>query len=155
MKFSYYKSALYSTAAIALIEWIAVYYLVFHNFESVSFSRAGIALAILIGLWIQSDVARYLGAVWYLVLVASVFWPLFTLDKVNWNFVAILFLVSGALGLFVSYILLLSKQFTTEFRHERETQPKYKKHLGKIIIGVAALAALIATMNDIYHLATH
>ena len=153
MKFNYYKSALYSTAAIALIEWIAVYYLVSRNFERVSFSRAGIALIILFGLWIQSNIARYLGAIWFLILVASVIWPLFTLDKVNLNFVVILFLVSSALSLFVSYTLLLSKQFTTEFLHERETQPKYKKHLGKIFIVVAVLAAVIATMNDIYPLA--
>jgi hypothetical protein len=155
VKLNYYKSARYSTAVIALIELIAVLYLVSLGVERVPYARALMAFLILFGLWIQSNNTRILGAIWFLIMVGSVIWPLFTLDKVNFNFVAILFLVSSALSLFVSYTLLLSKQFKTEFLNELEKRSKYKKTLRIIIVVGIVLAGLIATFNDIYHLANN
>jgi hypothetical protein len=155
VRLNYYKSALYSTAAIAMIELIANLYLVSYSVERVPYTRALMAFLILFGLWVQSNNTRILGAIWFLIMVGSVIWPLFTLDKVNLNFVAILFLVSSALGLFVSYTLLLSKQFKTEFFHELEKRPKYKKTLRIIVVVGIVLAGLIATMNDIIHLANN
>jgi GYF domain 2 len=150
--FSYYKTALYLTSAIALIEVNLFFYLAPHNLK-VSFGRVAIAPVVLFGLWIQSNVARYLGAIFFLILVASVILLLFTLDKVSLNIVTILVLVSGVLSLFVIYILLLSKQFATEFSYQQKGQPKYKNYLRRIFIVVVVLVVAIATANDIYHLA--
>jgi len=151
VSFNFYKSALYLVAVIALIEFILFVDLASHNLKSATFLRVAITLLLLFGLWVQSDVARYLGAVWLLISVGTIIWPLLTVNKVIFSFPTILVFVSGALNLLVSYILL-TKRFTTEFVHQQNTQPKYKGALKRAFIVVLILAVVFVTLNDVYHL---
>ena len=151
VSFNFYKSALYLVAVIALIEFILFVDLASHNLKSATFLRVAITLLLLFGLWVQSDVARYLGAVWLLISVGTIIWPLLTVNKVIFSFATILVFVSGALNLLVSYILL-TKRFTTEFVHQQNTQPKYKGALKRAFIVVLILAVVFVTLNDVYHL---
>jgi hypothetical protein len=85
----------------------------------------------LFGLWVQSDIARYLGAVWLLISVGTIVWSLFTAGKVILGLPTILVFLSGALSLIASY-MLFSKRFAAEFLHQQKTQPKYKGTLKSI-----------------------
>ena len=149
MKFDTYNSALAFVAAIAVIEAVLAWY-----FTPGNFSLVGVTLVILFGLWVQSKVARYFGAVWFLVLVGLIVWPLFTTGNVIFSPALIPLVFWGALCLIVSYILAFSKTFTAEFLHQKETQSAYKRTLAKAFIIIVILVVVILTLNDIYHLAT-
>jgi hypothetical protein len=142
-----YKATLYLVAIIALIETILTFY-----FTPGNFSLVGVTLAVLFGLWVQSKATRYLGAVWFLVLVGLIVWPLFTTGNVIFSPALIPLVFWGALCLIVSYILAFSKTFAAEFLHQKEAQPAYKRTLAKAFIIIVILIVVILTLNDIYHL---
>jgi hypothetical protein len=150
----YYRLGLYLTSAIALSEFVLFLYLVSFSFEAANRAtiRVIAALAIVFGLWVLSNVARYVGAIWFLISVGSVIWPLVASDKIVFGAGLIWALVVGALSLTASWLLLLSKQFGNEFAYQRETQPKYKRTLRAVAIVVVVVLAIVATANDIYHL---
>ena len=111
------------------------------------------ALATAFGLWVQSNVIRYVGAVWFLISTAVIFWPLFSGAKLAWSIGVVIFIAIGILSLAAAYILLLSKKFRTEYYAERDSQPPYKQTLRKVFIILFIIAASIATAVDIYRLA--
>jgi hypothetical protein len=147
VNFGGYKSALFLVAIVALIEAIFSFY-----FTPGNLSLVGVTLVFLFGLWVQNKAARYLGAVWFLVLAGLMVWPLFTTGTVIFSPGLILLFIWAALCLVVAYILVFSKTFAAEFLHERETQPKYKRNLAKAFIIIVILIVVILTLNDIYHL---
>jgi uncharacterized membrane protein YoaT (DUF817 family) len=78
--------------------------------------RVLVPLAVLLGIWFRSNVARYLGAIWFLFTAGSVAWPLVSSGKVGSWRLAIWGLAVVALSLALTYILVFSKEFAKEFR---------------------------------------
>jgi hypothetical protein len=153
---SYYRLALYLTTAIALTWLVLFLYLLSFSFEAANRAVIFVALplAVLCGLWLGSNLARYVGAVWFLVSVGAVMWPLVMGDKIVFWPGVVWGVVLGALSLSAFWLLVLSKRFASEFAYQRETLPPWKRMLRRIALGVIIVAAVIATANDIYHLAT-
>src|SRR6266576_1848210 len=117
--FSTYMLALYLVAGLVLSEVFLGWYLVSQDYGRVSYIRILLTTAVLIGLWLQSHAARYLGAMWLLVSVGVLIWMLFATHKVVFNFSAVLVFLVGTLSLIASYILLFSKKFKSEFARLR------------------------------------
>jgi hypothetical protein len=159
-----YRTALGFAIAIAftnLVGWSAI---AFHNsyFTKQAITVCALSLAIPFGLWVQSNMVRYIGAVWMIVFAGGLIWPLVssgTAPFINrpgqtiplllfYSFVAIL-------NLLTSGILLLSKKFAMEFASEQEHQPKYKKYLKWLVLVAIVAAMLIATLMDILNLASN
>ena len=115
----------------------------------------GLALAIPFGLWVKSNFIRGLGAVYLVIVAASLLWPMvssnFVLDR---RPLAALYIFLAGINLLIAGILLLSKQFAIEWAKERDQQPKYKRYLRLGLIYGLIGAALIATFNDIVNLAS-
>ena len=149
--FNFYKSALCLIAAISIVEFILYLSLASHNFKSATFLRVALTILLLFGLWVQSTVARYLGAVLLLILAGTIVWSFFAVDKVIFSLSTILVFFSGALSLVACYVLL-SKRFAAEFSHQQKAQPKYKGILKRAFVIVLVLAVVIATLKDFYHL---
>jgi hypothetical protein len=147
-----YMFALYLVAGLALLEVFLGWYLVSQDYGRVSYIRILLTTAVLIGLWVQSHAARYLGAMWLLVSVGVLIWMLFAAHKVAFNFAAVLVFLSGALSLIASYILLFSKKFISEFARQEKLQPDYKRDLRRALIALVILVFVVAIINDIYHL---
>jgi hypothetical protein len=150
--FSTYKFALYLVGGLALSEVFLGWYLVSQDYGRVSYIRILLTTAVLIGLWLQSHAARYLGAMWLLVSVAVLIWMLFAAHKVAFNFSAVLVFLSGAISVIASYILLFSKKFRSEFARLEKMQPDYKRVLRRALIALVISVFVIAIINDIHHL---
>jgi hypothetical protein len=152
-KLNYYRLALWLALAVALTELVLVLYIASYNTADAKTAAVRILgpLAILLGLWLQSNTVRFLGVLWLIVASTSAVWPLFSSERLIW-FVGLWALVLTALSLELSGILLFSKQFAAEFSRQREAQPKYKKVLFRLIVLVLLVLALIATWNDIHTL---
>jgi hypothetical protein len=127
------------------------WYLVSQDYGRVSHIRVLLTTAVLIGLWLQSHAARYLGAIWLLLSVGVLIWMLFAV-KVAFNFAAVLVFLSGALSLIASYILLFSKKFRSEFARLEQMQPDYKRVLRRALIALVISVFVVALINDINHL---
>jgi heme A synthase len=84
--FRTYMFALYLVAGLALSEVLLGWYLVSQDYGRVSYIRILLTTSVLIGLWVQSHAARYLGAMWLLVSVGVLIWMLFAAHKVAFNF---------------------------------------------------------------------
>jgi hypothetical protein len=84
----------------------------------------------------------------------ALIWPLISagIDP-NRLLLQLLFLLSACLCLCTAWLLLLSQKFRTEFAEEQKFQPKYKSYLRRGLLYIAIAAMVIATLNDIYHLA--
>jgi hypothetical protein len=150
--FGTYKFALYLVAGLTLSEVFLGWYLVFQDYGRISYIRILLTTAVLIGLWVQSHAARYLGAMWLLVSLGVLIWMLFAAHKVAFNFAAVLVFLSGALSLIASYILLFSKKFRSEFARQGKMQPDYKHVLRRALVALVISLFVVAIMNDIYHL---
>lgn len=151
----HYRLALYLSASITVAELLLFFYVfTFGGYEAASRAvvRVAVPLVILFGLWVTSGAARYIGAVWFLIVAASTIWPLFMGGPIVLWYPVAWGVIVGALSLVAVWLLALSKQFSTEFARQREVEPAYKKTLRRLAIVAIVLAALIATANDIYHL---
>lgn len=150
---SYYRLSLYLTALAASAEFVLLIYLMSSDNSDVASKaiiRVSVPLAILFGLWALSNIARYLGAIWFLVSAASVLWPLFTNEPIVFIPGLIWGLVVAVVSLVTFWILVFSKQFGNEFAERQDVQPRYKKALRKTAIVVIVVSAIAATANDIY-----
>jgi hypothetical protein len=89
------------------------------------------------------------------IVAGSLLWPVvssnFVLDRLQ---LAALYIFLAGVNLLIAGILLLSKQFATEWAKERDQQPKYKRYLRLAFIYGLIGAAVIATLNDIVNLAS-
>jgi len=65
-----------------------------------------------------------------------------------------MFIAIGVLSFATAYLLLFSKAFKAGFYANRDKQPPYKRTLRKATVILLIAAATIATLIDIYHLAT-
>jgi hypothetical protein len=150
-RIGHYWLAIYLTAAIALAEFM-VLSLVSSNWADVrTFAYRGVAaLAIAFGLWVHSNAARYLGALWFLISAGMMTWALASRDTIVFSFALVCILALVGLSIITACILLASRQFAQEFRGHRETEPRYKRSLRTAAhIAVVALV-VVATVIDIY-----
>jgi hypothetical protein len=135
-KASYYNSALWITSLLTLTELVLFSYVASINFERAVQAvaiRVFIPPAILFGIWLQSNIARYLGAIWLLISAGSVIWSLFSIEPVASIWWVIWAFAVVALSLVLTYILVFSKKFAEEFASLREKQPQYKRVLKRLI----------------------
>src|SRR3954454_13755247 len=104
---NYYQLTLYLIAAIALAG--LVWFLHVSAFGSEAAKGAvvfvALPLAILFGLWLGSNFARYIGALWFLVSVGAVIWPIATTGKITFSFGAAWVVLLGALSLSACWLL--------------------------------------------------
>jgi hypothetical protein len=113
-----------------------------------------VSFVIVLGLWVQSNLIRYLAAFFMVFWAGTLIWaaPPGSVPLIN-RPVNIIVLVpyyfSVTLNLLTGGILLLSKKFGTEFAYERERQPKYKSYLRWLVASAAVVAVLIVTVNTI------
>jgi len=113
---SHYRLALWLTLALTLTELALFLYVVSISFErAVHGVRVLVPLAVLVGIWFKSNIARYLGAIWFLFTAGSVAWSLFSGGKTGSWRLAIWGLAVIALSLALCYILVFSKEFAKEF----------------------------------------
>src|SRR4029450_36270 len=70
-KFSTYYLVLFLVSGLALLEVFLGWYLVSYDFGRFSYIRILLTIAVLIGLWVQSHAARYIGAIWLLLSVGA------------------------------------------------------------------------------------
>jgi hypothetical protein len=160
---SYYRTALYLSIVNALINTSVWNHLVVYSQDDPLLSSHSlifyvIFLAIPFGLWLGSPVARFLGAIWLVFWAGALLWPLISSGIAPLisrpKFLTMLaYVFSAALCLLIAGILLLSKKFATEFAYERKHLPRYKTILKWSFGGVAILAIIIASFQDILHAA--
>ncbi|MEP6836914.1 MAG: hypothetical protein ABJA75_02600 [Bradyrhizobium sp.] len=110
------------------------------------------SVLVLVGLWLQSRMARYVGAAYYLFVAGATVYGLTLLSKPIVNVGIVSIVTTAVLGLVAASILVLSKPFAREFAAEREKRPAYKKILLNAYTALIALAAAAATLADIVHL---
>jgi hypothetical protein len=135
-----YKSALCLSGLIALISCICLLSLAPQGNANLE-SHAVLTVLVTLGLWLQSGVARYLGALYYLSAAGVGAFALVNVNNpVNLGIGVGLAATLMFLGLPLASILLLSKTFAREFAVERERRPAYKKIL------LYALTALIVAV---------
>jgi hypothetical protein len=152
-----YRSALYLSALIAVVHCSFFMYLL--AYSSRQANRVAIyvvaAVAVLVGLWLLSKIARYVGAVFYAFSAVAVVLPLLSSFKtVVMSVGAVWSVTMGVLSLAAALILVFSKPFAKEFAAELEKRPIYKKHLLTVFTALIVLAAVAATLNDIVNLAS-
>jgi hypothetical protein len=151
MKLFGYRSTLVLIALLTIVNFVFSAFIDRQGFF-LFYVAAGFAVGL--GVWLQSNFFRYAGAIWAALLVGAVLWPVLSLQKIVWNYGLIWVFLLGIFSALILYNLLLSKKFSFEFAQEREAQPTHKKIIWKIFVIILVVAALIATANDIYKLAT-
>ena len=117
-----YRAALVLVSAVGLIEVITFLYVKPYNLESSNslLIRSAIDFAVVFGIWVQSAVARYLGALWLLFVAASTFWPLAANSHLAASIPLFLFLIEGTISLVACVILIFSTTSAEEFSRKRK-----------------------------------
>jgi hypothetical protein len=162
-KLNRYRTALYLSIVIALTTFAGWGLIVFRSpqFTMRSITIVSFPFVIAFGLWVQSKFARYVGAVWMVLLAGGLVWsvvssgttPLIS-GPTYFLVLDFFFAMSAILNLLTAWILLFSKQFATEFAYEKQHQPKYKTYLSKLFLAAIVGAMIIATLNDVINLST-
>jgi len=146
-----YRSALYLSALIAIVHGSFFIYMLMHPSRYLAGMATYViaAVAIFVGLWLSSQVARYAGAAFYLLCAGAAAVPLLSSFKTLTVSVAVLWSIAmGALSLANALILVLSRSFDREYETERKTRPVYKIHLGKALLVLTLVLVVAATLND-------
>jgi hypothetical protein len=160
-----YQTALWlaiANALINLVGWSAIDFQYSHHLTTQVITVCAVSLAIPIGLWLQSNLIRYLGAVWMVVWAGALIWPLVSSGAVPFVnrpeqtiLLMIFFSCSALLNLLTAEILVFSEKFAKEFSGEREHQPRYKKYFKWSVLATVIVAMVTATVIDIINLSTH
>jgi hypothetical protein len=152
-----YRTALFLSALIAVVHGIFLIYTL-SNFPSLGESVAIyflVAVAVSVGLWLQSRIARNLGAVLYFLFAGAAAFPFLGFGGTPGISVNTLWVVAmGILSLAVASILVFSKPFAREFAVELEKRPPYKKRLLKAYAVLIVLAVGAAILIDFVNLAS-
>ena len=142
-----YRAALCLSALIAAVNWSVFIYVQRYMppLADGSVIYAVGATLVFVGIWLQSRIARYAGAIFYFLSAGVFAYALWGVTQVNVGTVwAVTLMVLGLAG---ASILIFSKSFSREFAVERENRPPYKKYLLHaftfVIISVAAAGALV------------
>jgi hypothetical protein len=160
---SHYKLSIYLMSAMALSDCIVLAFYIFSGVGLVNafVYRTIFSCAILCGILIKSNIARYVGAIFYTVSTGYVILGMFSGTNVVWGVGAVWALVVTGLSLPICYVLLISRRFSNEFTNRQQTPPymanntffeRYKRLLIWLILTAIIVAAVVATINDIMHL---
>lgn len=151
-----YRAALYLSFLITVVHGGFFTYALWY-FPSDA-NRVGIyvfvAAAVSIGLWLQSKIARSVGAVFYLISAGAVAWPLAFDRNIAMSIGTVWAVTMGVLSLVAALIFIFSKRLSEELSLEREKRTNFKKYLLNAFIILIVLAALAVTLNDIVNLAS-
>jgi hypothetical protein len=154
MKIRYFYVAMCLAAIVVLLEITLFFYNRSNNFAAQSellFRVVG-ALCLVLGLWLQSSVARFCGGAFLAMTFVGAAWAVFTANGIAWALI-LFWLFYALVGLLGAYILLMSNEFAAEFRYLRETRPRHKVILARIFLAAVILLAAVATIVDVYRLA--
>ena len=110
------------------------------------------SVLVLIGLWLTSRGARYVGAAYYFLTVVSAVYAPFKVIKLVVNLTVMWAVAAAILSLVALLVLLFSKRFAREFAVARENQPPYMKLLRHAYVALIVIAVAVATVNDIVRL---
>ena len=144
-----YRAALYLSALLAVVNWSVFIYVQWYlpRLGAGSAIYAVGAILVLVGLWLQSRMARYVGAAFYFFSAGVAAFALWGGKQVN---VGVVWAATMAvLSLPAASILIFSKSFAREFAAEREQRPSYKKYILHAYTFVIVLAVAAATLVDI------
>jgi hypothetical protein len=150
-----YRSALYLSALIAVVHGSYFAHLLMHPSRYLNGIEIYVAaaVAVFLGIWLLSQVARYAGVVFYLFSAGAVAVPLLRSLKTLVMSIGLLWSITmGVLSLGTALILVLSRSFAREFEAEREKRPTYKKHLLRALAILIVVWAVTATLIDIANL---
>jgi hypothetical protein len=140
-----YRAALYLSALIAVVNWSFFTYVQWYLprlGDGAAIYAVG-AVLVLVGLWLQSKIARYVGAAFYFLLAGVVAFNISGLGK-QVSVGLVWAVMAAVLSLAAGSILIFSKSFAREFAAEREKRPPYKNyllHAFTLLIGLAIAAA--------------
>jgi hypothetical protein len=156
-KLSPYKATLLLTSAIGLMEMFFVGFLYFRGYpaDDLSLVRSTISVAIVVGLWLISNIARYLGAAWYAAIAVMVVYEAAINEHIDNKFSTYWVFALGLMCIAAVCLLVVSKDFAAEFRALRETRPAWKATLGRLTTVVLVTWVVIATGIDIYRVIRH
>jgi hypothetical protein len=146
-----YRAALYLSALLAVLNWSVFIYVQWYlpRLDGSAIYAVG-AMLILVGLWLQSGMARYVGAAFYFFSAGVAAFALWGATQVN---VGVVWAATMAvLSLAAASILIFSRSFAREFAAEREKRPPYKKYLVHAFTLLIVLAAAAAILIDIVSL---
>ena len=145
-----YRTALYLSALIVAANASAFLYSRWYlpRLEDGTALHAIAALAILVGLWLFSRIARYAGAVFYLLSAGAAALALWGFAG-PLHFGAVWAVAMAIPCLAGAAILVFSKPFAREFAAERERRPAYKKYLLHAFTLVIVVAAGRAALIDV------
>lgn len=151
-----YRSALFLACALACTHiafLLYASYLGWSRFNAIAI-YASAAAVIVVGLWVQSRIARYAGGIFCLISAAAAAWPAVSDGKPVLSLGLLWVISMGVISLVLGYLLLFSRTFASEFEHQRAIQPAYKGHLRTGVLLILGIAAAIATLIDILRLAS-
>jgi hypothetical protein len=151
-----YRAALYLSALIAVVNWSFFTYVQWYlpRFGDGAAIYAVGAVLVLVGLWLQSKIARYVGAAFYFLLAGVVAFNISGLGK-QVSVGLVWAVMAAVLSLAAGSILIFSKSFAREFAAEREKRPPYKNYLLHAFTLLIGLAIAAATLIDIVSLASY
>lgn len=144
-----YRAALCLSALMAAVNWSVFIYVQRHMppLADGSLIYAIGATLVLVGIWLQSRIARYAGAAFYALSAGVSAYALWLATQVNIGSVwAATLVVLGTAGVL---ILIFSKPFAREFAAEREKRPSYKRYLLHAFTLVIVLAVAAGALVDI------
>jgi len=146
---SYYNLALYLATALVATQLVGLLYVASVSFDAAKGVVPGgvLALAILFGVWGLSNAARYLGAIWLLILAGVFIWYLFKIGKVVLLAPFVWGLVLVVISLALCWLLLLSKQFEHEFAERRLTELRSKRILRNVALGLVLVAITASAIS--------
>src|SRR6266481_683822 len=99
-----YRTALCLISAIALIEFSIFLYSTSSGYDaSDRIIRFVVPSALVFGIWVQSKIARYVGAAWFAISAVFLFWNLITARRLDVP--SLLLLIAGTMSLATSFIL--------------------------------------------------
>lgn len=151
-----YGTALYLSALIAIVHCsfsiYALWYLplVAYGVEVYAFA----AVMVSVGLWLQSRIARYIGALFYLFSAGAAVSSFFSTTAVM-SVGTVWVVTMAALSVVAALVLVFSRPFAEQFAAEREKRPAYKKYLLNTFTVVIVLTTVVATLNDIVRLVSN
>ena len=149
-----YRAALYLSALIAIVHCsfsiYALWYLPRFAYGVEVYALAAVAVSV--GLWLQSKIARYGGAVFYLFSAGAAAYSFFSATAVM-SVGAVWGVTMAALSVVAALAFVFSRPFAEQFAAERERRPAYKKYLLNTFAVVFVLVTVVATLHDIVRLA--
>ena len=146
-----YRFALYAALILTADNLAFVIYANAYRPADVEAAKLYVAMAaaLAFGLWVQSKFARYAGAVLLLIVFVFSAWSIMRAGRLVLSAGTVWALSVILLHLAIATTLLFSKTFASEFAHERERQPGYKRILRHVAIVLLIVLVGVGAYNDL------